>query len=76
MVEKDDAPALLPPYQEMLDLIDEPFVIIDRNYRIVAANQKYCDSQPSVQERRSCLGQKNLCGVVLHSSVLMKVSLL
>jgi two-component system response regulator AtoC len=43
MAEKDDAPALLPPFQEMLDLIDEPFVIIDRNYRIVAANQKYCE---------------------------------
>jgi transcriptional regulator with PAS, ATPase and Fis domain len=33
----------LPPYQEMIDVIDEPFVIIDRNYRIVAANRRYCE---------------------------------
>ena len=33
----------LPPFQEVIDVIDEPFVIIDSNYRIVAANQQYCE---------------------------------
>jgi transcriptional regulator with PAS, ATPase and Fis domain len=33
----------LPPFQEVMDVIDEPFVIIDSNYRIVAANQQYCE---------------------------------
>ncbi|MCW8964062.1 MAG: PAS domain-containing protein, partial [Gammaproteobacteria bacterium] len=39
----DKAPTTgLPPYQELINVITEPFVIIDRNYRIVAANQQYC----------------------------------
>jgi transcriptional regulator with PAS, ATPase and Fis domain len=28
--------------QDLIDANDQPFVVIDRNYRIVAANQRYC----------------------------------
>ena len=30
--------------QELIDANDQPFVVIDRDYRIVAANQRYCDA--------------------------------
>ncbi len=33
----------LPPMQEVIDLISDPFVVIDRSYRIVATNQGYCN---------------------------------
>lgn len=33
----------LPPMQEVIDLISDPFVVIDRSYRIVATNQSYCN---------------------------------
>lgn len=31
-----------PPMQEIIDLISDPFMVIDRQYRIVAANKGYC----------------------------------
>jgi two-component system response regulator AtoC len=64
MAEKEDSPSLLPPFQEMLDIIDEPFVIIDRNYRIVAANQKYCDHYQVPMDQM--IGQN--CHKVSHHS--------
>src|SRR5574340_385402 len=30
--------------QSLIDTHEQPFVVIDRNYRIVAANQRYCDA--------------------------------
>ncbi len=33
----------LPPMQEVIDLISDPFVVIDRNYRIVATNRGYAN---------------------------------
>ena len=30
--------------QELIDANDQPFVVIDRDYRIVVANQRYCDA--------------------------------
>ena len=35
-------PPKTPTVQQMVDLMSDPFVIIDRNYRIVAANRQYC----------------------------------
>jgi len=43
MADKKDKIPDPPPYQEMINVIDEPFVITDHNYRIVAANKKYCE---------------------------------
>ncbi|MCA1926725.1 MAG: sigma 54-interacting transcriptional regulator [Thiobacillus sp.] len=30
--------------KSLIDTHDQPFVVIDRDYRIIAANQRYCDS--------------------------------
>jgi len=54
----------LPPFQEVLDVIDEPFVIIDSNYRIVAANQEYCDHYEVTMDEM--VGQN--CHKVSHHS--------
>ncbi|MFT5114170.1 MAG: two-component system response regulator AtoC [Parasphingorhabdus sp.] len=32
-----------PTIQQLVDLVSEPFVIINKNYQIVAANKQYCD---------------------------------
>jgi transcriptional regulator with PAS, ATPase and Fis domain len=41
VTDEKDLQSDLPPFQEVIDVIDEPFVIIDSNYRIVAANKQY-----------------------------------
>ena len=62
---KDDPEAgQLPPYQELIDVIDEPFVIIDSDYRIIAANQKYCDHYQVPMDQM--IGQN--CHKVSHHS--------
>lgn len=43
--------------QSLIDTHDQPFVVIDRHYRIVAANQRYCDSHgvaPDAIVGRTC----------------------
>ncbi|KAA3624894.1 MAG: AAA family ATPase, partial [Proteobacteria bacterium] len=36
-------PLATPDASQMVELIAEPFVIIDRQYRIISANRRYCD---------------------------------
>ncbi len=43
--------------QSLIDTHDQPFVVIDRHYRIVAANQAYCDNHgvpPDTIVGRTC----------------------
>jgi transcriptional regulator with PAS, ATPase and Fis domain len=50
--------------QEIIEAHDQPFVVIDEHYRIVAANRRYCDSYGISQE--AMLGQR--CHEVSHHS--------
>lgn len=46
-----------PSVQQLVDMMPEPFVIIDKNYKIVAANQKYCqnyDTNPQQIAGKCC----------------------
>jgi transcriptional regulator with PAS, ATPase and Fis domain len=51
--------------QELIDANDQPFVVIDRDYRIVAANQRYCDAYGVTAS--GIVGQH--CYAVSHHSV-------
>ncbi|MCA1978476.1 MAG: sigma 54-interacting transcriptional regulator, partial [Thiobacillus sp.] len=50
--------------KSLIDTHDQPFVVIDRDYRIVAANQRYCDSHGISPE--SIVGRR--CHQVSHHS--------
>jgi transcriptional regulator with PAS, ATPase and Fis domain len=50
--------------QSLIDTHDQPFVVIDRDYRIVAANQRYCESHGVSPD--SIVGQH--CHTVSHHS--------
>jgi two-component system response regulator AtoC len=50
--------------QELINANDQPFVVIDREYRIVAANQRYADAYGSTTE--AIVGQH--CHAVSHHS--------
>ncbi len=50
--------------KSLIDTHDQPFVVIDRDYRIVAANQRYCDSHGVSPDR--IVGQH--CHKVSHHS--------
>jgi two-component system response regulator AtoC len=56
----------IPPLelQELINANDQPFVVIDREYRIVAANQRYADAYGSTTE--AIVGQH--CHAVSHHS--------
>ncbi len=50
--------------QEIIEAHDQPFVVIDEEYRIVAANRRYCDSYGVGQE--AILNQR--CHEISHHS--------
>lgn len=50
--------------QGLIDANDQPFVVIDRDYRIVAANQRYSDTYGATPD--AIVGQ--LCHAVSHHS--------
>lgn len=50
--------------QSLIDAQEDPFVLIDRNYRVVAANQAYCNNYGISQD--AILGQ--FCHEVSHHS--------
>jgi len=50
--------------QEIIEAHDQPFVVIDEQYRVVAANRRYCDSYGVTQE--AILNQR--CHEVSHHS--------
>ncbi|MFZ3175851.1 MAG: sigma 54-interacting transcriptional regulator [Thiobacillus sp.] len=50
--------------QELIDANDQPFVVIDRGYRIVAANRRYCATYGVTTD--TIVGQR--CHVVSHHS--------
>ncbi len=56
------APALL---QSLVDAHQEPFCLVDRDFRIVAANQRYTETYAGV-ERHDVVGRK--CHEVSHNS--------
>lgn len=39
-----------PRASQMADLVGDPFVVIDRQYRIISANQRYCDHYGTSKE--------------------------
>jgi len=57
-------PVSKPTVSQLVDLMPDPFVIIDRDYRIVAANQRYCEHYGTTRE--SLVGR--LCHQVSHHS--------
>ena len=50
--------------QSLIDTHEQPFVVIDRDYRIVAANRRYCDAYGITPE--AIVGQ--FCHAVSHHS--------
>ncbi|MBS0330185.1 MAG: sigma 54-interacting transcriptional regulator, partial [Proteobacteria bacterium] len=50
--------------QSLIDTHEQPFVVIDRSYRIVAANQRYCDAYGMTPA--AIVGQQ--CHAVSHHS--------
>src|SRR4030042_3445614 len=50
--------------QELIDANDQPFVVIDREYRIVAANRRYAETYGTTPD--TIVGQH--CHVVSHHS--------
>ena len=50
--------------QSLIDTHEQPFVVIDRAYRIVAANQRYCDAYGMTPE--AIVGRH--CHAVSHHS--------
>jgi len=51
-------------FQSLIDTHEQPFVVIDRRYRIVAANQRYCDAYGMTPA--AIVGK--LCHAVSHHS--------
>ena len=64
MAEDESGSSRLPPFQQIIDVIEEPFVIIDANYEIIAANQQYCDHYQVPMDQM--IGQ--CCHMVCHHS--------
>ncbi len=57
-------PISKPSLGQMMDLMTEPFVVIDRQYRIIGANQRYCDHYGI--SREGIVGRR--CHEVSHHS--------
>jgi transcriptional regulator with PAS, ATPase and Fis domain len=53
-----------PSCEQLADILPEPFVVIDRNYRIVAANQAYC--RQYARDASEVIGR--LCHEISHHS--------
>lgn len=57
-------PSRTPQCRDVINLVPEPFVLIDSNYQIVAANRNYCDKYD--MEESEVVG--NFCYKVSHNT--------
>ncbi len=58
MQEDDEQPVIAPSCEQLIDVIPNPFVVIDRNYKIVAANRAY--------QRQYGVGPQGVVGRTCH----------
>lgn len=61
----------VPTVSQMVELMTEPFVIIDRQYRIISANQRYCDhygTRPEDLVGRHCYEVSHHSDVPCHQN--------